>query len=127
MANPPAGRRQPGGVAPAAPKAPGGGGRGKLSGMGQAGDGGRGGPPPGVAMPGQGGGIMGGMMGGMAGGKMGLGNLSASTGTETEDDLNLVELAVYGLGSIYERFPAKDKDKDAVVTATPTTPPAAAK
>jgi hypothetical protein len=67
--------------------------------------------PPGIA-PGEPGGIPGGFPGGLPG----------TEGSPTEDN-NLFELTVYGIATLYERYPArppKDKDKDATPTPQPT-------
>jgi hypothetical protein len=47
---------------------------------------------------------------------------TAGMGEEAEDDMNLVELAVYGIASLYERFPPK---KEQAAPADPAAPPAA--
>ena len=45
-----------------------------------------------------------------------------------EEDPNLVELAVYGIASLYERFPPKPPPgADAGSSGTPATPPAPGK
>jgi hypothetical protein len=42
---------------------------------------------------------------------------------EQEEDMNLVELAVYGIASLYERFPPK-KEQPAADSTTPAEPSA---
>jgi hypothetical protein len=58
--------------------------------------------------------------GGIPGGMPGLG----SGAEDHEDDMNLVELAIYGVASLYERYPPK-KDQAAPEATTPPATPAA--
>jgi hypothetical protein len=90
---------------------------------------GRFGPPgyPGVSMPGMMPGRMPGtympsMPGMPSGGYPGMGG----TSEDQEEDLNLVELAVYGVASLYERYPPKKEQAapDATTPGTTSTPSA---
>ena len=64
--------------------------------------------PPGPVAPG-------------SGGIVGRTTMSTGTGSEEEEqeDLNLLEVAVYGLASLYERFPPKKKDETTSPTGQP--------
>lgn len=84
---------------------PGGGGR-KFSGMG-GGPPGPGGKFGGMAPPG---GIP--PLGGYSGGFLGAPGMTGTTGQD-EDDPNLVELSVYGIATLYERYPPKPADQTA--------------
>ena len=73
--------------------------------------GGRPGQPPGFGRPGGSG--MGGVLpGGLAGGSPGIGS-----DAEEEENLSLLEVAVYGIASIYERFPPKPPEAAAPADA----------
>ncbi len=55
-------------------------------------------------------------------------NLSTTSGLtgalEEEDDLNLVEISIYGIGALYEKFPPKPASATPAEGTTPTTTPA---
>jgi hypothetical protein len=84
-----------------------------IGGIQAPGGGSMGGPPrgygqgtmPGLQMPGY----------------MGQPGMMGQRPTDEEEDMNLVELAVYGIASLYERFPQKQQTPEA---ANPTTPAA---
>ena len=98
------GLKPPPGSGLSAPPRPGEGGSGRPMG------GGSGAPPRGVMSPRPMGGAF-----GPAGG-------AGAAPTEEEDDPNLVELAVYGIASLYERYPPKAPAADASTTGGPTKP-----
>jgi hypothetical protein len=82
------------------------------------------GGPRGGAPRGGGSGVLGppgGMLGAMGPQYGGMGVLGQRP-TDEEEDQNLVELAVYGIASLYERFPPKTATPDAA--ANPTAAPA---
>lgn len=58
----------------------------------------------------------------------GSGGPTYSSDEDQEEEMNLVELAVYGIASLYERFPPKKPEPEpdpAATPATPAAPPAA--
>jgi hypothetical protein len=73
-------------------------------------------PPPGTSQPS---GPSSGMSGPPRGGEFPGGPTPPGTAPSATDDPNLVELRIYGIASIYERFPAKKKEAaDANAPAT---------
>ncbi len=131
----------PGGVGPGGGKAPGAGGSGGSGmgpppGMGPGKGGGddadrgkmygQSGRGYGGGRPGSKGGFgMGGGRGGLAGaggpgGPAGSGNADTGNKNQAKDTASLVELCVYGVASLYERFPPKPPAATAPVTTSPT-------
>jgi hypothetical protein len=122
------GKPQPAGGFPGLPgMPPGGRGGNKFSGMMGAGGAGGMGMGMGMGMGGAGGrnpmlSMLGGGQGVRAPGGLpgGMGGFNPLAGGEEEEEAetNLVELAVYGLASLYERYPPKDQAVAAAPTAT---------